>query len=547
MNKKFNNQNNSNSESVFRRTGVNKNNDRFVLNVDETESTKRNAQYQSNKPAKNSEVYFANYQKNIKNTEARIYASSYSSKPTLKKETSIDKTQLFDNTKISEKNNNRSRINSVSPRSNTYNTNSRTQYRTTDNRSARYKSTTQPRNANQKLNQKKVIGDYVLDNFIDERARTTDDRTKKKTKRNFRRSQPNYIKRLLFSIISIVLVTAILSGIGIGCINDVLAINGKDDTEISVTIPEKATTYDIIDILKKADLIHSKSFCKLFVTFRGYSDEKYQSGIYYLDTTMGIEGMLGEIKGGNMYSDSEIVSLSFPEGWTVQQMMDKLVKNEVIENNQKFINALSFEYNYNFIEESDDVCTILEGFMFPDTYEFYVGESVSTIVRKFLDNFQNKWTDAYQRRAKELGLSAKEIVTIASIIQKEAANTDQMAGVSAVIHNRLKRSVDYPLLQCDSTANYYIKYINEIIGNKKETDYKDAYDTSIKAGLPAGPICNPGEDAIIAALYPDEESRNVYFCHDDNGKIYYAENDVEFARNLSEVQKVNDELNAQYY
>ena len=65
--------------------------------------------------------------------------------------------------------------------------------------------------------------------------------------------------------------------------------------------------------------------------------------------------------------------------------------------------------------------------------------------------------------------------------------------------------------------------------------------------MPAGPICNPGEDAIIAALYPDEESRNVYFCHDDNGKIYYAENDVEFARNLSEVQKVNDELNAQYY
>lgn len=547
MNEKFNNQNNSNSQSVFRRTGANKNNDRFVLNVDEAENAKRNDQYQSNKPVKNSEVYFANYQKNIKDTQARIYASSYSSKPTPKKENSIDKTQLFDNTKISERNNNRSRINSASPRSSTYNTNPRAQYQTADNRSARYKNTTQPRNANRKINRKKVGGDYVLDNFIDERARTNDNRPKRKTKKSFRRSQPNYIKRLLFSIISIVLVTAIVSGIGIGCINDVLAINGKDDVEISVTIPENATTYDIIDILKKADLIHSKTFCKLFTTFRGYSDDEYQSGIYYLDTTMGIEGMLGEIKGGNMYSDSEIVSLSFPEGWTVQQMMDKLVKNEVIENNQKFINALSFEYNYNFLEESDDVCTILEGFLFPDTYEFYVGESVSTIVRKFLDNFQNKWTDTYQRRAKEIGYTAKEIVTIASIIQKEAANTEQMAGISAVIHNRLKRSVDYPLLQCDSTANYYIKYINEIIGNKKETDYKDAYDTSIKTGLPAGPICNPGEDAIIAALYPDEESNNVYFCHDDNGKIYYAENDVEFARILSEVQKVNEELNAQYY
>ena len=115
------------------------------------------------------------------------------------------------------------------------------------------------------------------------------------------------------------------------------------------------------------------------------------------------------------------------------------------------------KYNYDFINEITDNKSRylkLEGYLFPDTYDFYVDADPNYVITKFLDNFNSKWEDEYDKRAAELGLSRDEIITIASIIQKEAANTDQMKVISSVIHNRLNHQADYPTLGCDSTALY---------------------------------------------------------------------------------------------
>lgn len=512
---------------------------------------------QVNAPATNGEVYFANYQKNRDKTAAKIYASSYeesaSSAPKAKTEPKADgSTQLFDRSAVaSARPKMQSKYASAMPRQRAAEKpgeKKKPSLAKDEKPISRYKSTLTPKNANVRINSKKVDDENMASNFKNETPNTAteDKKARRRAKRALRRSQPNYLKKLLISVISVVLVTALLSGIGIGCINDVLAINGTED-EVTITVPENASTGDILKLLKGAKLIHNKTFCKLFSDFRGYSKSKYQSGVYYLSTDMGLEGMLDELKGNNQYTSQETIKLSFPEGWTVQQIMEKLVKNEAVESNKKFLNSLNFEYNYSFLKDSSELVTKLEGYMFPDTYEFYVGESASSVIRKFLDNFSNKWTTEYQQRADALGMSVNEIVTIASIIQKEAGSTEQMAGVSAVIHNRLKRSVDYPYIQCDSTSNYVTKYITEIVGSGKESGYKKYYDTSEKTGLPVGPICNPGEEAIAAALYPDETLDALYFNHDDNGKIYYASNEVDFARNLEEARKINEELSAQYY
>ena len=117
-----------------------------------------------------------------------------------------------------------------------------------------------------------------------------------------------------------------------------------------------------------------------------------------------------------------------------------------------------------------------------------------------------------------MGMTVDEIVTIASIIQKEAANKDQMKDISSVLHNRL---ADKMQLQCDSTGNYVEKYIKPNVSEGEYLAYRSNYHTRVCPALPVGPICNPGADAIEAALNPSNTSY-LYFCHDKNGKIYLA-------------------------
>ena len=142
------------------------------------------------------------------------------------------------------------------------------------------------------------------------------------------------------------------------------------------------------------------------------------------------------------------------------------------------------------------------------------------------------------KRAAELGLSRDEIITIASIIQKEAANTDQMKVISSVIHNRLNHQADYPTLGCDSTALYISNYVTPTVGEAQGAIYYSAYDTSAVKGLPPGPICNPGIDAIRAALYPSDTDY-YFFAHDKAGNIYTASTFKEHKNNLVLIIKAN--------
>lgn len=349
----------------------------------------------------------------------------------------------------------------------------------------------------------------------------------------------------LFFII-VIIVSVVVSIYAILCMNDIFAIT-KTKSNVTVSYSQQLeSSNDAINLLSEKGLIKCKNFCKLFVKLRdGFIKSNrlggpYEAGVYYLNGKMGLEGMLLTLQGDT--ATSETVTLAFPEGLTVPEIVNKLSDNDVCDKAALLSVIQSTEYSYSLVADlkaSDSIPYRLEGFMFPDTYEFFIGESASSVVTKFLENGEAKFTEEFKQRCNELGYTPYEIMTIASIIQKEAANDEQMKTISAVLHNRLKDKANFPTLGCQSTADYITNKVSPNLSSTSShtADYYMAYyntnNSSTVVGLPAGPICNPGTAAINAALYP-ENSDVKFFFHDTKGVMYTAKTYAEFK---SKVQK----------
>lgn len=224
---------------------------------------------------------------------------------------------------------------------------------------------------------------------------------------------------------------------------------------------------------------------------------------------------------------SPTVTVTFPEGFSAVQIAKRLEENGVCAA-ADFIAQLNapdgLTEGYPFLAEinnPDERPFLLEGYIFPDTYEFYRGENPQSVLNRFLKNTANKLTDEFALRAEQLGYTLDEVITLASIIQKEAGMKEQMGKVSSVLHNRIE-SLNYGKLQCDVTINYINDYVtgSEYLQDST-TDFSALYNTYKCSGLPAGAICNPGIDAIQAALYP-EKTDYFYFVTDKDNNYYYA-------------------------
>ncbi len=339
-----------------------------------------------------------------------------------------------------------------------------------------------------------------------------------------------------------VAVAIFLSIYTISCINDVLAINRDSETIVTVSIPADADTRTVLKILKDNNLIEHRFFCEAVASIMRFRDDNYLTGIYYVTASMGVEKMLSTFKVAP--TTGETVTLTFPEGYTVDQIVAKLAEYEVCSADVMYqtMREVDFSSEYSFIQEMDDKedrFRMLEGYLYPDTYEFYIGENPSSVIRKFLNNFQKKWTEEYAKQAEALNMTADDVITLASIIQKEAYGEDQSPLVSSVLHNRLDNSGLYPSLQCDSTTEYINEYIAASVTDAAELSrYTDLYSSYRCAGLPVGAICNPGDDAINAALFP-ADTNYYFFAHDVNRKLYLARNDSERRKNNLTILTVN--------
>lgn len=228
---------------------------------------------------------------------------------------------------------------------------------------------------------------------------------------------------------------------------------------------------------------------------------------------------------------SNTVRVVFPEGSTVAQIGTLLEQNGVC-SLKDFLAAVNDKTNLTLIpaqiSNSDERAFVLEGYVFPDTYDFYRGESAQRALERFLSNARSKITDDMRTRAQQMGYTMDEIMIIASIVQEEAGDPNEMPKVASVIHNRLANA-DFPKLQCDVATFYLRDYVKPYVTENYDR-YIDLYNTYNCLGLPAGPITNPGIDAVTAVLYP-ADTDYYYFVTDKEMNYYYAETWNEHLRN----------------
>lgn len=232
------------------------------------------------------------------------------------------------------------------------------------------------------------------------------------------------------------------------------------------------------------------------------------------------------------------VTVTFTEGKTIVQIANLLEENGVC-SAEAFLDAAAHsDSDFLTTFDPDDRAFPLEGYVFPDTYEFYKNSSAETALNKFLNNAYARLKPDYRMHAENLGYTMDEILTIASIIQKEAGVVSEMKKVSSVLHNRLKSGMK---LQCDVTY-FYLKdtvmpyFCGEEWDDAVYEKYADRYYTYRIPALPAGPICNPGIAAIEAALYP-EDTNYMFFFSDANGVYHYSVTGEEHMDKYAQAQK----------
>ncbi len=344
------------------------------------------------------------------------------------------------------------------------------------------------------------------------------------------------LRPLVILIVSVALVWLVGSGAYHYVVNNYIApVEG--DTSVTKTVEIKAgsSLSKIATLLYEQGIIRNKLVFQLYVDFNDMSS-KLQAGTYELSPGMEIKDIMAALVAGD--GEEEVIRVTLTEGMTAYDMAKTLMAKGVFNDTErreflKLCNNLEAFDDYDFIAALPDTTVqdgrrfLLEGYLFPDTYDFYADATPEEVIRKLLSGFDTKFSLQFEERAAELGLTVDQVMTMASIIEWEAVPGD-FKKVSAVLHNRLDKSMK---LQCDSTLRY-------VTGEKKltytpqELALESPYNTYQIKGLPIGPIANPGQQAIEAALYPDEEyvaDEYLYFCNKSPDSSELA-----FARTLEE-------------
>ncbi|MDD4510372.1 MAG: endolytic transglycosylase MltG [Oscillospiraceae bacterium] len=305
-------------------------------------------------------------------------------------------------------------------------------------------------------------------------------------------------------------ISTLLAGLSWVAINDVLALNKEENASV-VVIEEDDTMGEIASQLKEAEIIEYKSLFQLYCNV-SKAREKITPGTYELSTTMDYRAIVAAM--GKSSSSRITVSVTIPEGYTLKQIFELLEEKGVSSYKKLEEMAATYDYNFSFLQDIPlGEATRLEGYLFPDTYDFYLGEDSKTVLNKMLVNFDSKVTAEMREQATKRGYSVHEIIVIASMIEKETTGADQK-NIASVIYNRLN-SNNFQYLQVDATVQYALKERKEKL-SLEDLEVDSPYNTYKYEGLPAGPIANPGLVSINAALNPAKTNYYYYALGEDN-------------------------------
>lgn len=315
----------------------------------------------------------------------------------------------------------------------------------------------------------------------------------------------------------IIAIAAVLLLIIVGCtLKFEFAGSKSNQIQVVIKIEQGDSISSITSQLKNNDVIKYRLLFKAYLKSKG-ADGKIKTGIHYLTTHMAYSDIVKELSSD---SSSEGVAVTVPEGYEFRMIADLLSEKGLIDRDRFYSLAETYDFNYDFIDMIPERSTRLEGYLFPDTYYITPEEDELDILLMMLDRFNETFTDDMKNQAAKMGMTVDQVVNLASIIQREAANSDEMPLVSSVFHNRLQ-SDEYPYLQSCATVQYILEERKPVLSNE-DTQIDSPYNTYKYKGLPVGPIASPGLDALNAALYP-ADSNYYFFYADESGKSVFSE------------------------
>ena len=323
----------------------------------------------------------------------------------------------------------------------------------------------------------------------------------------------------LMYFVFIACVSIVLACVAWMTASDMLALN-KGGHVAKITLPTSIFTSETVDklddegnkigtkvithadisyvsaALKDADIIEYHWLFEFFCRISN-ADEKLDAGEYELDSALDYRALVQHMQESS--GTAAVVDVTIPEGFTMYQIFKRLEEEGVCSYDELMDAAANYTYNYSFLEgvEPGDAKR-LEGYLFPETYQFYVSSQASSAINKFLNVFNNKQTADMLKQAENMGMSMLEIITVASLIEKEAANDEERPQIASVIYNRLRADMSLGL---ESTILYEFPE-HEGAPTMEMLELENPYNTYISKGLPPTPICNPGIASINAALNP---------------------------------------------
>ena len=340
---------------------------------------------------------------------------------------------------------------------------------------------------------------------------------------------PSVVKAVIY-IVCVLVVSVFLSYFIISVGNDVFAFS-KDDTVCSVQITEYMTLDDVAQLLHENGLIKHPKMFKFYMRLKKVQLD-FVPGTYEVSPQLNYEEFIDVFNNAEAKRQRETLVITIPEGYTTDEIIDLLCAKG-IGTREKYvdvINHFDFGDSYRFLNELPDPLPQgriyrLDGYLFPDTYYFFQDASEADVIDKFLQNTAVKLTDDRFEKAQEEGFTMDQLITLASIIQAEGRYVDEFEDISSVFHNRLADPVRYPYLQSDATIQYVLpERTVDLTESDLATD--SPYNTYLYPGLTPGAICNPGLNAIDAALYPNS-TNYYYFVADAEGHSIFSRTDAE--------------------
>ena len=337
--------------------------------------------------------------------------------------------------------------------------------------------------------------------------------------------------RVLLYVCVVLFVSVGLAVGGWRCAQDVLALT-KPDRKVTVTVAENMSISDLTQELHDKGLVDYPWLFKFYCWY-SHAEDKIDPGTYELNNLYDYHALVNGMIASTGVRAS--VTLTIPEGYECKDIFALLEENGVCTAQALEDAAASYEFDYDFLADLPyGEKNRLEGYLFPDTYQFYMGDDPENVIDKFLRNFDNKFTsdlydaldalnDRLAQRMRQNAFSETEIadaqlslydlITVASLVEKETARTSESATIASVIYNRLCSKL-YPCLEIDATIQYALAERKEQLSNADKAIISP-YNTYTNAGLPVGPIANPGLNSIRAALYPAETDYYFYALGSD--------------------------------